>query len=532
MSFVKSSKRYVLKLHGCATKDPGQIILTSSDYFGLSRDVKYERMLAYIFQRYSLFTVGFGLRDQDLKKFIEERRHLYGNECPPIYAVVSDRDVSELEIDAYQHIYNVNIIPISASNNYEELNSLLLSIYSLVYSIDSNILAKDLENLLVYRMRNTHLISTGEEIVLPEQFEDAIALLSVFKDPIELDLFTSICMDFGLSLVSPAHLRAISSADIDDKIVVTRGKKPKVDHIRHVAKWIGSQLDTIPTNKFPRYLTTYYKSSIKKYANTLEYLLFIDQGWEGIFERNASSRFEKVSQYYKQSGKWNVWFDIINKTDEFTITTEEMKNAILRNKLWLLFWTRRCEEAIELLDKFPSIDDMGDKNSYRQRIKYMQSSDLESLIEMLKNQPEKDVFAESLIGRSYARMAMKKVSEHRKDYLESARYHLQAALEAARSSYDLIEVSVQSWYLACVCSDLGSVDEAKLYIAETKRLDESIMQRVPGIAWLKVAEYRVAINDNTASKEVRELLRSEAIKRMAELGVKDPEIFVDSDYYY
>ena len=163
----------------------------------------------------------------------------------------------------------------------------------------------------------------------------------------------------------------------------------------------------------------------------------------------------------------------------------------------------------------------------------MDRQHLEQFVQDLELQPNRDYFSDSLLGRAYARVANLKTNlNERKGLFETAREHLEKALAGARTRSDLIETSVQSWYLACVLNDLGEAPEAQAYLAEVRRLDESIMGRIPGLAWLRVAEYRFELNRSDASSAGRNQKRSVAIDAMTRLGVVNADEFVDRDYYF
>jgi hypothetical protein len=97
---------------------------------------------------------------------------------------------------------------------------------------------------------------------------------------------------------------------------------------------------------------------------------------------------------------------------------------------------------------------------------------------------------------------------------------------------DWIERSVQSWYLSIVLADIGEIASATLHLAEVKHLDESIMNRIPGLAWLDLAQYRIACNDGSLSAYRLPELKRKAVESFERLGVVDAGNFVDHEYYY
>ena len=116
------------------------------------------------------------------------------------------------------------------------------------------------------------------------------------------------------------------------------------------------------------------------------------------------------------------------------------------------------------------------------------------------------------------------------EYLEKAETCVRAALEQADDAHDLIEIAVQNWYLALILIDQDKLEEAAVCLAETRRLDENIMERKPGIAWLRVAEYRLSKkkDGNNAIHSNKEIAR----KAMEELGMTNIEEYLEKDYFF
>jgi hypothetical protein len=186
-----------------------------------------------------------------------------------------------------------------------------------------------------------------------------------------------------------------------------------------------------------------------------------------------------------------------------------------------------------LLQAVPEIDNKAGEASYRERLLYMDRKHLADFVCTMNTRLDRDYFSNSLLGRAYARTATTESDpQRRKELLTCAREQLEKALTGARRLNDLIETSVQSWYLACVVSDLGLMTEAKVHLAEVRRLDEAIMARVPGLAWLRVAEYRFEVNQPNATTAMKAQKRKIAIEAMDSLGVVDSAHYVDVDYYF
>ena len=148
----------------------------------------------------------------------------------------------------------------------------------------------------------------------------------------------------------------------------------------------------------------------------------------------------------------------------------------------------------DLLKKYPWIDRDSGVNNYSIKLSYITSTGLTLQEKKLREEyvkGKRDYFDISLLGRIYARLSIIKATE-KISYLSEAEKFSEEALSLASTETDMIETAVQNWYLALVVIDKGEFEKAKIHLAETKRLDENIMERKPGIVWLRVAEYRLA----------------------------------------
>ncbi len=533
ISSLSVAKRYILKLHGCARKRPDKIILTSSDYYNLMHDERYIRLLAWLISQHTMLTVGFSLRDKDFRSFIEERYHLYGVHCPPIYAVVGDNETCELEITTL-HKYNIHLVPISEADDFSALTSLLFSLYCLIYRVDSSVIGADIENLVKNRIISSGKFQVPSPGPMSPSAERASQLLSVFQEPVDISVFTTLCMDAGLDL-SPAHYRIIGSATADSRVgIKIRSIFSEADR-SFVARWLKSALEAIPMGGAPRYLSTYHKSFFDRYAETLRELLSSSEGWKELVgeDEKALLRLTRINEYFRQEGRWGQWLEIAEKAQLFVMPSSSLFIPLMRTKLWVYFWTRRYAEARQLANQYPEVDERQGESSYTERLMYMIPGKLPELIEKLSNIQNRDYFNESLLGRACARLSLSQSNhEQRQALLMTAKEHLAVALAGAKTSKDQIETAVQSWYLACVLADLGEIDQANLHLGETRRLDECIMKRVPGIAWLRMAEYRLVANDPAVSPSTKNSYKETAMSAMQQLGMANVEEFVDKEYYY
>jgi len=535
-SFRQDNKLNVYKIHGSADKDINSLILASSDYYKLIKDDRYVRFLDGIFSQNSILTVGFSLTDRDFRQFVEERYNLYKSNCAPMYAVIGADETCPLESQVYLNKYNIHVVPISKENNYSELSSLMLSIFCLVHQIDSNEFGPEINQLLESRLYKTGKFDIKNNHKDNRNIEDAVHLLSVFQEPIDIDLFATVCTDFGLEL-SSAHFRAIFSTDRNFVFLKQKTVSAK-KHIEFVAKWLSNYLEAIPLGSTSRYLSVFHKKFLAQFSKTIFFLLSKKEGWNSLISSPLDSKAEvlklrRINEYYRQEGEWTEWLKLCDQIETFIDKTAPLYIELLKTKVWVYFWTRRFEDAKSLIKLHPSIDEKEGQYSYWSRLQYMKPNALKNLVKELESKPTLEYFNRSLLGRSYARLSLRTMNKTQKNLLLAKAYeNLRLALGDAKKDNDMIETAVQSWYLAVVCADSGKMEESHTYFAEVKRLDESIMNRIPGKAWLRLAEYRMYLKHERTEENMKFHLKKIAVSTMSDLGVIDAEQYVESEYYY
>ena len=120
-----------------------------------------------------------------------------------MYSLIGESETCPAEIAAYGTRYNVRIIPVSPAGGYAEVTSFLLSLYGLVHRVDSSIVATDVVRIIDTR-GGTIGIPRVRRANFSKDEDRALRLLSVFREPVELSLFTALCTDNGIHL-TPAH---------------------------------------------------------------------------------------------------------------------------------------------------------------------------------------------------------------------------------------------------------------------------------------------------------------------------------------
>ncbi|MBL7185243.1 MAG: SIR2 family protein [Phycisphaerae bacterium] len=526
---TEPSRRFVLKLHGCVRKHTSNLVVTSSDYYALMRDERYPRLLAQLFGRYTILAMGFSLHDKDFRRFLEDRYHLYNRGCPTMYAVVGEKETCDLEANVYASKYNVQLVRVSEANDFQELGYLLMSLYCLVHQVDSSSAASSVSSLVLQRLHRSGKFksSSAPSSAPPLELEEATRLLATFEDPVDLNAFSTLCAEKDLRF-SKAHYRLLGQA-IGGKLTCAAPKpEPTPEDYKRVATWLRYRLETIPVDEKPRYLTAHHKDIIREYHNTLVSVLRYPQGWS-VLIGDDPQRLHRVIKYFQQEAQWLDWVTIAEPAVQSTPDDSVVFRPLLRSLLWVFFWTRRHHELRDWLERYSSADGEGE-SSYQAKLRYMTPANLPDVIKSLLAKRNREYWEDSLLGRSCARLAASSPADDRERNLRSAMRHLQSALAGAQQGGDLVEVAVQSWYLACVCSDLDETGSAEMHLAEVRRLDEALMDRKPGIAWLRVAEYRV--ERNALGVESSSASRRRAVEAMRALGMSDPEDYVDNDYYF
>jgi len=346
-------------------------------------------------------------------------------------------------------------------------------------------------------------------------------------------LFTTICTDAEINL-STAQYRALFSIS-GNKVFLKQKVLTEDDDIRFISKWISDYFEAIPLGRSSRYLSTFHKRFLSQFSETIFSLLATPNGWASLIGTSSESslKLRRLNEFYRQEGRWLDWIRLCDKIETFIDKSSTEYIELLRTKVWVYFWTRRYDDAKKLISKHPEIDEKTGQYSYWARISYMNNSKIRHLISQLEGRKRLDYFNRSLLGRSYARLALKaKSHSKKKELLNLAVKNLTIALKGAWKKNDMIEVAVQSWYLSVTYADLDKPKDSAKHFSEVKRLDESIMNRVPGKAWLRLAEYRIYLKQENIEEHRKERLKRIAVNAMKNLGMLNPEEYVESEYYY
>ena len=516
------NQKFVYKVHGSINESTDDVILTETDYYALMQDGVYSKVLSQMLSKYTLVGFGYSLRDRDFRSILHERYELFKNNCPPFYIFTSSKDTCTEEIECYRKKFNVHIVSISPEYDFEELSSTILSMYCLCHRIESKTNFRDILELLETRLKGQSLllkIAGDPELTKANQF------LSGIKDPLELNEMVSMLSESGVNITS-AHVELLCKWTDDKNLICAVPDENNANRV-NLAQLIKKNLDVIPVDDNPKFLSSYYKNIIDKYYNTLSDLLTHQESFE-ILVTNKNE-LKRIVEYFKQQGLWQKWLDIATSIKSFC--NKDLEVDFLQSVAWIYFWTRDYDNLRKLLNDYPQIDKNSGVNNYSTKLAYMTPNGLKKQARRLQRKYDsgkRDYFDISLLGRVYARLSVTDDAK-KDDYLSDAERLIREALQLATIQNDMIEIAVQNWYLGLILIDSGKIDDAKIYLAEAKRLDENIMERKPGIVWLRVAEYRLALISNSGNVATK---RRIAFDAMEKLGMKNISEYLDNEYFF
>lgn len=115
---------FLLKAHGDAQTAAENIILTDKDYRRLLyQQPGYQSALQSIFTMYSVIFVGCSLQDPELKLLLNYINAAFPQGGIPHYALMTTESTGTTERNRWKKDYNMRIIPISADNDYGDIDT-------------------------------------------------------------------------------------------------------------------------------------------------------------------------------------------------------------------------------------------------------------------------------------------------------------------------------------------------------------------------------------------------------------------------
>ena len=123
-SQLYNRKFFLLKAHGDAQTAADKIVLTDKDYRRLLyQEPGYQSALQSIFTMYSVIFVGCSLQDPELKLLFNYINAAFPEGGTPHYALMTNETTRATESNRWKKDYNMQIISITADNNYEDINT-------------------------------------------------------------------------------------------------------------------------------------------------------------------------------------------------------------------------------------------------------------------------------------------------------------------------------------------------------------------------------------------------------------------------
>lgn len=119
-------KFFLLKAHGDATTAAEKLVLTDKDYRRLLyQEPGYQSALQSVFTMYSVVFLGCSLNDPELKLLLNYINAAFPEGGIPHYALMDTETLGETERNRWRKDYNIRIIPISSTNNYQDIETFL-----------------------------------------------------------------------------------------------------------------------------------------------------------------------------------------------------------------------------------------------------------------------------------------------------------------------------------------------------------------------------------------------------------------------
>ena len=115
---------FLLKAHGDVKTAAEHIVLTDKDYRRLLyQEPGYQSTLQSIFTMYSVIFIGCSLQDPGLKLLLNYINAAFPQGGIPHYALMAAETTGITEQNRWKKDFNMQIIPISSKNNYEDIDS-------------------------------------------------------------------------------------------------------------------------------------------------------------------------------------------------------------------------------------------------------------------------------------------------------------------------------------------------------------------------------------------------------------------------
>lgn len=121
-----SEEFYVFKVHGTIDRID-TIILGSTDFDKLmDSESPYQYLLTLIFSTKTILFLGFRLEDPDLRQLLDRLRRVFKDYTRKHYALMNTEDLSSIEQNNFERLYNIEIIPyVPSASDHPEVRDFL-----------------------------------------------------------------------------------------------------------------------------------------------------------------------------------------------------------------------------------------------------------------------------------------------------------------------------------------------------------------------------------------------------------------------
>lgn len=121
-----NGRPFILKAHGDANKSQQGIILTEKDYRQiLFQEKGYQSILQSLFTTKTILFLGSSLSDPELKLLLSFIHSSFHGGGPTHYALISEKEMNNVEAESWRKNFNIQIIPYSPENKHTEVSEFI-----------------------------------------------------------------------------------------------------------------------------------------------------------------------------------------------------------------------------------------------------------------------------------------------------------------------------------------------------------------------------------------------------------------------
>lgn len=115
------ARKKLFKIHG-TIDNPNNLVLSDKTYTNLLMNEQFSLIVKSYLHRYSFAFIGYSLKDPDILLFLKNLKYIFDDFTPCHYALVREKDVSEISRVYFKDVYNIDIVTFK---EFEELPRIL-----------------------------------------------------------------------------------------------------------------------------------------------------------------------------------------------------------------------------------------------------------------------------------------------------------------------------------------------------------------------------------------------------------------------